>query len=224
MASYAVRQVEFTALTLTILGAILLLAVRYPRALAGVLALASIEMVGYARSCLDHFPLQDILTAPDARFSSAHAAGSLRVNDAKNPNLAMSMGGYDLWGYDPGVLRRYAEWIAASQGLDPDGATETVELHRVPAVYASLLRARGLVPLDRPPSGGGQPITVSSVAVPPAPRLMLVPHARVVPERNEQLAAIFDPKLRAVAGGTLGNCSRACSDRFGPGGHGPAGG
>ena len=119
MASYAIRQLEFTALTLAMLGAILLLAVRYPQVLVGVLALASVEMLGYARSCLDHFPLQDVFATPDARFLFAHAADSFRVNDAKTPNLAMSAGGYDLWGYDPGVLRRYAEWITASQGIQP---------------------------------------------------------------------------------------------------------
>ena len=87
-----------------ILGAILLLARRHPRALAGVLVLASVEMVSYARSCLDHFPLQDVFTTPDARFLSDHASDHLRADDENNHNLAMSMGGYDLWGYDPGVL------------------------------------------------------------------------------------------------------------------------
>ena len=32
----------------------------------------------------------------------------------------MSIGARDLWGYDPGVLLRYAEWMYASQGRDPD--------------------------------------------------------------------------------------------------------
>ena len=187
MARYAVRQTEFTALTLAILGAILLLARRYPRALAAVCVLATVEMVSYARSCLDHFPIRDAFGTPDARFSSTHAAGDFRTHDENSYNLAMSVGGYDLWGYDPGVLRRYAEWIAASQNLDPDAATETVEFHRIPAVFASLLRVRGMGP------AGGQPITADGFPVPPAPRLMLVPRARVVPARNEELGAIFDP-------------------------------
>ena len=193
MARYAVCQVEFTALTLAILGAILLLARRHPRALAGVLVLASVEMVSFARSCLDRFPLQDVFTTPDARFLSAHAAGNFRVRDENNDNLAMSVGGYDLWGYDPGVLRRYAEWISASQGRDPDDAAETVDVHRAPAVFASLLRVRSMIPADWTPSDGERPITVGGVTVPPASRLMLVPHARVVPARNEELAAIFNP-------------------------------
>ena len=36
---------------------------------------------------------------------------------------------------------------------------------------------------------------MGGVTVPPAPRLMLVPHARVVPVRNEELATIFDPEF-----------------------------
>ncbi len=180
MASYALRQLEFTALTLAILGALLLVARRRPRALAGVLVLASVEMVAYARSCLDRFPLQEIFTTPEARFLSAHAAENFRVRDENSPNLAMSMGGADLWGYDPGVLRRYAEWISASQGLDPDAAAETVEFRRTPAIFASLLRARSPNPTD---------------PTPPAARLRLVPHARVVKARNDELAAVFDPRF-----------------------------
>lgn len=193
MAGYAVRQTGFAALALAILGALLLLARRHPRALAGVLVLASVEMVGYARSCLDRFPLQEAFTTPDARFLSAHAADSFRVDVQNNHNLAMSMGGYDLWGYDPGVLRRYAEWITASQGLDPDDATETIEFHRAPTVFASLLRALGTGPADPVLSRGGQSIAVGSFNVPPGPRLILVPHARVVPARNEELDAVFAP-------------------------------
>ena len=193
MAGYAVRQIGFTALTLTILGGILLVARRYPRALVAVGVLAGVEMVSYARSCLDQFPIRDAFPGPDARYSSAHAAETFRVHDENNYNLAMSTGGYDLWGYDPGVTRRYAEWIAASQGLDPDAAAETVEFRRVPAVFASLLRVRRMIPAGGMPADGGQPAGADGLPVPPAARLLLVPRARVVPGRNEELGAIFDP-------------------------------
>ena len=192
MARYAVRQMEFTALTLAILGAILLLARRHRRVLAGVLVLASVEMVSYARSCLDHFPLQNIFTTPDARFLSAHAAENFRMHDENSYNLAMSVGGYDLWGYDPGVSRRYAEWITASQGGNPNAATETAEFRRFPAVFASLLRVRSMIPSGGKGPDTGQPITAGGLTVPPAPRLMLVPRARVVPARDEELGAIFE--------------------------------
>ena len=36
----------------------------------------------------------------------------------------MLTGRYDVWGYDPGVLRRYAEFMTFTQGGDPDHAGE----------------------------------------------------------------------------------------------------
>ena len=193
MASHAVRQLELTALTLAMLGVLLLLARRHAWVLAGVFVLAGVEMVSYARSCLDHFPLQAVFTTPEAKFLAAHAAEDFRVNNVDNPNLAMSMGGYSLWGYDPGVLRRYAEWMAVSQGLAPDAAAETINFSRTPAVFTSLLRLRSMVPLDQAGANGGLPGVPGGLIVPPAARLMLVPRARVVPERKAELAAVFDP-------------------------------
>ena len=192
MANQALRQSEFAALTLVVLGVLLLLARRHAWVLTGVLVLAVIEMAGYARSCLDHFPLQAVFATPEARFLSAHASEDFRVNDVNNPNLAMSVGGYALWGYDPGVLRRYAEWIAVSQGLDPDAAAETVNFSRTPAVFTSLLRLRSMIPGGLTEANGAQPGGADRSIVPPAARLMLVPRARVIPGRKEELGAIFD--------------------------------
>ena len=193
VAIYAVRQVRYAAVTLLALAAVLLAARRYPGALAGVLALASIEMVCFARSCLTHFPIQSVFDPPDAQFLSAHAGESFRVYDDNNHDLAMSLHGYDLWGYDPGVLQRYAEWVAASQELDPDDASETLEIKLTPPVLATLLRARCRIATDWSPAGGEYTITRDGVTVPPAPRLMLVSHARVIADRNTALDAIFNP-------------------------------
>ena len=193
MARYALRQLGFTALTLAILGGILLFARRRPRALAGVLVLAVVEMVSYAHSCLDHFALQEIFTTPEARFLSAHADQNFRVLDESNPNLPLSMGGYSLWGYDPGVLRRYAEWISVSQGLDPNAAAETVDFQRFPTVFASLLRVRSVSPEVVPPLEGESDNILPGFNAPPTPRLMLVPRVRVIKDRHEELGTIFAP-------------------------------
>ena len=195
VAIYTVHQVQYAAITLLLLAVVLLGARRYPKALAGVLVLASIEMVCFARSCLLHFPIRSVFDTPDARFLSAHAGENFRVYDEDNHDLAMSLDGYDLWGYDPGILRRYAEWIAASQDLDPDDASESLEIKLTPPALATMLRARCRISTDWSPQGGEYTITQNGVTVPPAGRLMLVPRARVISDRNTALDTIFDPKF-----------------------------
>ena len=191
-ALYAGRQLWYATFTLLALGGILRSAHRRPAALVGVLALACLEMLCFARSCLGDFPLREVFATPDARFLAAHHGG-FRVDNENNHNLGMSLGGDDLWGYDPGVLRRYAEWISASQDLDPDDASETMQIARLPPVFATLLRARYVIPQDWSPDDGEQSITRNDVPVAPAARLMLVSRARVVAERNAELDAIFEP-------------------------------
>ena len=189
---YASRQLWFAAVTLLALGAMLVFARRRPGALAGVLVLACLEMLCFARSCLSDFPLRKVFDTPDARFLSTHPGG-FRVDNENNHNLAMSLGGYDVWGYDPGVLRRYAEWISASQDRDPDDASETMQIDRLPPAFATLLRARYVIPQDWSPDDGEELITRNDARTTPAARLMLVTRARVIAGRDAELDAVFDP-------------------------------
>ena len=194
-ALHASRQLWFTALTLLALGAVLGFARRRPQALVGVLVLACLEMLCFARSCLRDFPLREVFDTPDAQFQSSHRGG-FRVDNENNHNLAMSLGGYDVWGYDPGVLRRYAEWISASQDRDPDDASETMQIARLPPAFATLLRARYVIPQGWTPDDGEQPVTRQGVPVPPAARLMLISRARVIAERDAELDAVFEPTFQ----------------------------
>jgi hypothetical protein len=41
-------------------------------------------------------------------------------------NSALARGTHDMWGYDPGVLQRYGQLMAASQQADPEKATQTL--------------------------------------------------------------------------------------------------
>ena len=81
-------------------------------------------------------------------------------------NLGMTLGYRDLWGYDPLVLRRYAQFIAASQGEDPDAADQFVSFVRMPPVFG-MLRLRYF--FEKAPNG--PPVVQFDD---PLPRLSLV--------------------------------------------------
>jgi hypothetical protein len=70
-------------------------------------------------------------------------------------NVGMSMGFDALWGYDPLVLRRYAELLFASQNFDWDYASQYLSFRQVaPGVFRALRCARVLVPDPRQPVVG----------------------------------------------------------------------
>ncbi len=192
-ARQASRQMRLAGGTLLTLAAILLAARRHPRAITLVPALAVAELLCFAHTTLDSFRLQDALNPPETGWLTASAREGFRLDNAHNHNLAMSFGAYDLWGYDPGVLRRYAEWMAESQDRDPDEASETMKLVNFPPVMATLLRCR-----YRIPASGGETQAAEESANAAAPRLFLVAQARVVPDRNEELDDVFAPGFDPV--------------------------
>jgi hypothetical protein len=67
-------------------------------------------------------------------------------------NLGMSMRFDALWGYDPLVLRRYAELLFASQNFDADYASQYLSFRQVaPGIFRALRCARVLIPDPRQP-------------------------------------------------------------------------
>ncbi len=199
VARQASRQLLWTALTLLALAGVLLAARRHPRVAWCVPLIAVFETVCFARSTLDSFSLDDVLQPYETTQLAASAHEGFRMDDERNHNAAMSFGGYDLWGYDPGVLRRYAEWMAASQDRNPDSASETIQLTIFPPVFSSLLRYRCRGP---PPSNAASSdeagVQPEASQPPPAPRIFLGSHARVIPNRDEELDAVFAPYFDPV--------------------------
>ncbi len=108
-------------------------------------------------------------------------------------NAAMSVGAYDMWGYDPGVLRRYAQLISASQGAPPDLATQYVrfrDLERTHSLYR-MFRLRWVLSLDQGPH------TLLMDA--PLPQAQLVGAAAVVPDRDAMFARLLSPTFNPTA-------------------------
>ena len=70
-------------------------------------------------------------------------------------NLGMSMGFDGLWGYDPLVLRRYAELLFASQNFDADYASQYLAFRQAaPGIFRALRCALVLIPDARQPVAG----------------------------------------------------------------------
>ena len=186
----AARSLE-TAGAIAILGAAALASARLrPRAGLWLLGLLPAELTAFAATQFGHFHYAESEHPEIAEYLAAHP-GDYRIQDMISPNNGVLLGAPDLWGDDPALLRRYAEFMAFTQGLDPDHPTQQLVFGRAAPIY-SLLRLRYVI-YARPPEGFG-------VHELPGPmdRVQLVSTYRVIPDRRALLAALggpdFDPR------------------------------
>jgi len=103
------------------------------------------------------------------------------------------LGEPDLWGNDPFVLRRYAEFMAFTRGIDPNLASQTLRpFEGVPPIY-EMLRCRYFFRTSR-----DNQILAYNVPVPPMARAQLISDYQVLGGRDAIFAAMkgpnFDPR------------------------------
>jgi hypothetical protein len=191
----------FAALGLLIAGLTLAAAVflalwtrREPRAVFLLGALAIAEVFAFARMQRTTFDSTQVVVPQLRQFLAEHS-GDYRILDLSNPNTAMSMRTFDAWGYDPGVTRRYAEFIQWSEGADPDLATNYVTFQRFHPLL-SMLRVKYVAVVEN------GVMAIHQSAAPPLRRLELVGSYQIHRQRDEILHAMgeasFDPRKEVI--------------------------
>ena len=165
---------------------ILLFGRRWPWLLPALLA---VEMVGFAGGQVATSHFSDAASPPLSQFIAAHP-GDYRVLNLEQPDNGFLIGAGDLSGNNPAPLRRYTEFIFASQGQDPDHPSQYLPFRTLPPVYAMLRLRYAFTPVKT----GFQVVQAST---PPLPEVLLTSDVSVVPERNALFAAMlgsaFDP-------------------------------
>ena len=203
--TYVDRQVfpasqAFASLGLLLAGLTLAAAVclalwvrRERRAVFLLGALAVGEVFAFARMQRTTFD-SALLVVPQLRQFLAEHPGEYRILNLWNPNTAMSLRAFDAWGYDPGVTRRYAEFIEWSEGGDPDRATNYVTFRRFHPLLA-MLRVKYVVVVEN------SVMTIHPGAL-PLRRLELVGAYHIHGQRDEILRAMgeasFDPRKQVI--------------------------
>jgi hypothetical protein len=164
------------------------------RAAAVVAALAIAETFVFARIGRDTFDSSSVVPTSLLKLRTHHA-DDFRVMNPINPNSAMLAGALDVWGYDPGVVRRYAELMLWTQGEDPAAASQYLEFRRFHRLLA-MFRLQYVLP-----SAGGEAIPVHA-DLPALGRLELVGSHRVIAGRDAIFRALgadsFDPRREVV--------------------------
>jgi len=100
-----------------------------------------------------------------------------------------------VWGGDPGVVRRYAEFITWSQGGDPDTATQYVNFTEFDPLYA-MLRFRYMFRTS------GNKARITEAPQPSMDRVHLVTRYRVLADRDAIFRVMrsgsFDPRQEVI--------------------------
>jgi hypothetical protein len=105
------------------LGAILLLRRFVPRAAYLAVVVGVAEMFVFAHSTLTTFSVAQTIPTATHQFLAAHPGDYRILNLVElQSNSAMADGAQDISGYDPVMLKRYAQFIGYSQGYSPENA------------------------------------------------------------------------------------------------------
>jgi hypothetical protein len=149
------------------------------------LGLLPVEMLCFASANLATTRLAD-LTPPRVReFIAAHA-GDYRVLTPAQADDSYFLGAANLWGNDPAVLLRYAEFIQFAEGGNPEGAGQYVQFKVVPRAFDLVRFGAAFVP------NPAQPDTFQIIYNPhPLPHALLVSNYQVLPGRDAILAALL---------------------------------
>ena len=181
---HAGLSLGLAGLVLTVAGGILLLFRESLLWRAAIPVLVAMEMVGFAAGQLATSHVENAAPAGLRQFVAAHP-GDYRVLNLAEPDNGFLLGASDMWGNNPSVLRRYAEFMTFTQGRNPDQATQYVTFKGINPLYSMLRFRYAFVP-----TAGGVKLIESTA--PPLPRLLLVSGWKAPGGRNAIFSAMQD--------------------------------
>ena len=149
--------------------------------------LACVELLIFALPLRPTFNIQDV-AKPELTQRLATLPGDYRILYGGDTNAAMTFGTYDVRGYDPMVLKRYAEFIAYTQGNDPDNPGQYLHISRYHPLY-KMLRFRFVIP--DPTRTSAKWIEFPGIMK----RLTLIYNFTVLTDRNSIFSSLANPSF-----------------------------
>jgi hypothetical protein len=116
--AYTATSFCISALTLGLVAAILWTSRSGANAASLLAGLAAVELFVNARLERPTYPYGTSLAEGVQDFLGQHP-GDYRYYEPREPNDAVTFRNYTVWGYDSNISKRYAEFVALTQGLNP---------------------------------------------------------------------------------------------------------
>lgn len=205
--SIAWRSLLFAACTSFSLSFVLFVILYLPRMVYLVGAIAVIEILVFANHFKASFDIENVM--PRVKFTEflSKNPGDYRLFwPSGDPNQGMLSGAAGIWGYDPGVLLRYGQFIAFTQRGDADRVSQHVDFRRYNRLYR-MLRCRFLITKSKLKKGNLSPVWESDDMYvyelrDHLPRVLLVEQFQVLSDRDRILSEMtrsdFDPAKTVI--------------------------
>jgi len=192
-AAFASRCLFVAAAEFLVMSGLLLLAGTSRKAIYALAFMAIAEIFAFARTTRTTFKLSDTQSPNLRAFLDKHP-GDYRIFYQRTPNMAMWLGKEDVWGYAPSTLKRYAEFMAFTQGQSLDGASQYLDFSQFHPLHAMLRWRYAFIAAK----DGDHILTAKSVM----PRLQLIQEFHVVHGRDAIFQAMtspaFDPHQQVI--------------------------
>lgn len=169
----------------------LLLACRWKHLAAyGAGCLAILDLLFFARGTMSSFSVPELVsrTHPSTLIPIIFSGPEVRMLDLVNLDQAMQFSTENIWGYDPTVLKRYAELVYLSQGHDPGKASQYLTFKNPHPILQLLRGVYVFVPKQNeevkaiPLEGAG-------------PRFFPAGTFQIITDRREAFAALKEPSF-----------------------------
>lgn len=183
---WAAQGLLQTAAAMLILSTIAFGVRLHEKAVFLFLLFAVVEILFFTNSYRASFALHS-LQQPELAELSGQVDREARVLNTPHHNLVVRYNLNDLWGYDPGVPRRYAEFMAFSQGHSPDDAKQYLAFPEVFPLY-TMLRCRHHIT----PAGKDIKLAKGNEEM---PRAFLLTDYEVHPRRDDLFAVMASPSF-----------------------------
>jgi hypothetical protein len=191
---FAALGLAVLAATCALIAAVLFLRISNFWKSSLLVGLAVIELFSAGRIAHHAFRLDEAYPG-DVVAMFTQRPGDHRILNPYNPNLSMSMGWRDVWGYDPLIPRRYGELMAWMQQVD---MTRIVK-NDLPFRFHLLLRMLGCRYMLTPVEGR---IALAELTGDVMPRAALVGQWAVEADRDRAFSILgqpgFDPRRLVV--------------------------
>jgi hypothetical protein len=190
---FAALGLMLGAATLALAAGLLAWTRKQARAALVLGALAVAEVFAFARLNRPTFDSSLTVFPRLAEFLASNP-GDYRILNLARPNAAASMRAYDAWGYDPYVMRRYAEFVAWTTN-EPEKNLPHVIFRQFHPLLA-MLRVKYVVVIEN------GLMAIHPGGTPPLGRLVLVGSYQVRSGREAVLGAMaareFDPAKQVI--------------------------
>lgn len=197
-AEFSGQALLMTAVAFGSAGTVLILGFK-PETRAAALVFLSLAEVSYfawnARVTCDLSEYRQATGQTEIKKYLAGQSGDRRVLQVSEPNSVLHTGAQNIWGYGAIPQRRYLEFMAWTQGVNPDETTQYVEFRQLDPLFRMLRLQCALLPK-------GRELNVVSAPLAPMDRLHLISNYRVLPNRdaifNFMRSQSFDPRQEVI--------------------------